>query len=69
MNDPATGQREIGFDRVQLPVSFGQCADVAIEDGAFVKQPGPFNSLVHAQTVLALSRNPPGSILHAILAE
>jgi hypothetical protein len=54
MNDPAAGQGQIGLDGVQFPVSYRQRAGIASEDGTFVQQPGPLDSLVRAHRRLRL---------------
>ena len=60
VDDPAARQGEIGFDRIQLPIGFRQRGGIAPENRAFVEQPGPLDSLVHADDRLAQTGDPPG---------
>ena len=54
VNDPATGQGQIGLDRVQVPVGCRQGAPVAAEDSALVEQPGLLESFLRAHRRLPL---------------
>jgi hypothetical protein len=48
VDDPATGQGQIGLNPVQLAPGGWQRAPVALEQGALVEQPGSLDALIRA---------------------
>lgn len=48
VQDPATGQRGIGLDGVQIPLGIGQDAGIAAEDRPLVQRPGPLDPIFGA---------------------
>lgn len=48
MHQPAARHGQVGLRRVKLPVSFGQRAGLATEDGSLVELLSPADPLVHA---------------------